>query len=242
MIKLGEPSIRLSPTDWFINHHVSDNAVFYFKGSWTSPFETELTSEQAFNLVDGQTVTVPTMYQKSGSFDYLKSSGFQALRLPWWRWTDGHGTFFADPEYQLEWISKPAQSGQLVELAGAFWRPRHSDDVFRSFTMEYEKSLNQVLAELGMGIAFEPRKSRFFGAGGTWRLMISISAMSNIKPLLRSTKPVPKPPPWPRSKWARPACLPTTLSSISTGPFSMPLKIAKQVRSSLWERFSTSIK
>ena len=137
------------------------NAV-YFKGSWTSPFETELTSEQAFNLVDGQTVTVPTMYQ-SGSFDYLKSSGFQALRLP-----------YGEDEQMAMVLFLPDQNTSLSEFQNqlnqdnwsnwqAHFEAKAGTLMLPKFTMEYEKSLNQVLAELGMGIAFEPGKADFSG-------------------------------------------------------------------------------
>ena len=137
------------------------NAV-YFKGSWTSPFETELTSEQAFNLVDGQTVTVPTMYQ-SGSFDYLKSSGFQALRLP-----------YGEDEQMAMVLFLPDQNTSLSEFQNqlnqdnwsnwqAHFEAKAGTLLLPKFTMEYEKSLNQVLAELGMGIAFEPGKADFSG-------------------------------------------------------------------------------
>ena len=137
------------------------NAV-YFKGSWTSPFETELTSEQAFNLVDGQTVTVPTMYQ-SGSFDYLKSSGFQALRLP-----------YGEDEQMAMVLFLPDQNTSLSEFQNqlnqdnwsnwqAHFETKAGTLMLPKFTMEYEKSLNQVLAELGMGIAFEPGKADFSG-------------------------------------------------------------------------------
>ena len=137
------------------------NAVYY-KGSWTSPFETELTSEQAFNLVDGQTVTVPTMYQ-SGSFDYLKSSGFQALRLP-----------YGEDEQMAMVLFLPDQNTSLSEFQNqlnqdnwsnwqAHFEAKAGTLMLPKFTMEYEKSLNQVLAELGMGIAFEPGKADFSG-------------------------------------------------------------------------------
>ena len=145
-----------SQTIMFLIHAV------YFKGSWTSPFETELTSEQAFNLVDGQTVTVPTMYQ-SGSFDYLKSSGFQALRLP-----------YGEDEQMAMVLFLPDQNTSLSEFQNqlnqdnwsnwqAHFEAKAGTLMLPKFTMEYEKSLNRVLAEQGMGIAFEPGKADFSG-------------------------------------------------------------------------------
>lgn len=137
------------------------NAV-YFKGAWTSPFEAELTSEQRFNRADGQTVTVPTMYQ-SGSFDYLKTSGFQALRLP-----------YGEDEQMAMVLFLPDQDTSLSEFQNqlnqdnwsnwqAHFETKTGTVMLPKFTMEYEKSLNQVLAELGMGIAFVPGEADFSG-------------------------------------------------------------------------------
>lgn len=137
------------------------NAV-YFKGAWTSPFEAELTSEQRFNRADGQTVTVPTMYQ-SGSFDYLKTSGFQALRLP-----------YGEDEQMAMVLFLPDQDTSLSEFQNQLnqdnwsnWQVHFETKtgtvMLPKFTMEYEKSLNQVLAELGMGIAFVPGEADFSG-------------------------------------------------------------------------------
>jgi len=137
------------------------NAI-YFKGAWTSPFEKALTTDQSFKLADGQTVTVPTMYQ-SGTFDYLKTSDFEALRLPYGEDAQMAMVLFLPNEeaslsefYQQlnqdnwsNWISL------FEEKAGSLMLPK--------FTIEYEKSLNQPLTDLGMGIAFEPGKADFSG-------------------------------------------------------------------------------
>lgn len=143
------------------------NAV-YFKGEWTSPFEQELTTEQSFNRTDGQTVMVPTMFQ-SGSFDYLKTASFEALRLP-----------YGEDEQIAMVLFLPNQDSSLGEfqqqLSQDSWsnwmnlfEKKEGSVMLPKFSMAYENSLNQPLTDLGMGIAFAPGQADFSGmaAAGT---------------------------------------------------------------------------
>ncbi|WP_296557200.1 serpin family protein [uncultured Acetobacterium sp.] len=137
------------------------NAV-YFKGAWTSPFEKELTTDQPFKLADGQTVTVPTMYQ-SGSFDYLKSADFQALRLPYGEDEQIAMMLFLPNEgVSLEEFQKQLNGDNWSKWISLF-EQKEGSLMLPKFTMAYEKSLNQPLTELGMGIAFEAGKADFSG-------------------------------------------------------------------------------
>lgn len=137
------------------------NAV-YFKGAWTSPFEKELTTDQPFKLADGQTVTVPTMYQ-SGSFDYLKSADFQALRLPYGEDQQIAMMLFLPNEgVSLEEFQKQLNGDNWAKWISLF-EQKEGSLMLPKFTMAYEKSLNQPLTELGMGIAFDAGKADFSG-------------------------------------------------------------------------------
>ncbi|MDD3308026.1 MAG: serpin family protein, partial [Acetobacterium sp.] len=106
--------------------------------------------------------TVPTMYQ-SGSFDYLKTSDFQALRLPYGEDAQMAMVLFLPNEeaslsefyQQLNQDNWSNWIGLFEEKAGSLMLPK--------FIVEYEKSLNQPLTDLGMGIAFEPGKADFSG-------------------------------------------------------------------------------
>lgn len=57
------------------------NAV-YFLGDWAAPFNGSDTSDQPFYLLDGETRTVPLMFQK-GRFSYFETNDFQAIDLPY---------------------------------------------------------------------------------------------------------------------------------------------------------------
>ncbi|WP_373481974.1 serpin family protein [Acetobacterium sp.] len=143
------------------------NAI-YFKGAWTSPFEQELTTDQSFKLADGQTVTAPTMYQ-SGTYDYFKTAGFQALRLPYGEEQQmAMVLFLPDEEVHLSEFQKQLNQDNWSNWMALF-EEKEGSLTLPKFTMEYENSLNQALTDLGMGIVFEPGKADFSGmaAAGT---------------------------------------------------------------------------
>ncbi|WP_286945562.1 serpin family protein [Acetobacterium sp. UBA5834] len=141
------------------------NAV-YFKGAWSSPFEKDLTSDQSFTLADGQSVTVPTMYQ-TGSFDYLKTASFQALRLPYGEneqmamvlFLPNEDSSLSDFQQQLNQDNWSNWMSLFEKKEGSLMLPK--------FTLEYENSLNQALTDLGMGVAFQPGKADFSGMAAT---------------------------------------------------------------------------
>lgn len=131
-----------------------------FKGEWTSPFDKELTSEQDFKTGAGQTVKVPMMFQ-SGAFDYLKAANFQAVRLP-----------YGEADRMAMYLFLPNEDANLAQfqeqLNQANWKSwltlfknGEGSVMLPRFTMEYEQSLNSVLTDLGMGIAFEAGKADF---------------------------------------------------------------------------------
>lgn len=141
------------------------NAV-YFKGAWTNPFEQDLTTDQSFELADGQTVTVPTMYQ-SGSFDYFKTSGFQALRLPYGEDEQmAMVLFLPNEDASLDEFQKQLNQANWSSWMGLF-ETKEGSLLLPRFTMEYEKSLNQALTDLGMGVAFEAGIADFSGMAAT---------------------------------------------------------------------------
>lgn len=135
------------------------NAVS-FKGEWTSPFDQELTSEQDFKTGSGQMVQVPMMFQR-GSFDYLKAADFQALRMPYGEEDRiAMYLFLPNEEANLEQFQEQLNQANWKSWLTLFESGEGSVMLPR-FTMEYEKSLNPVLTDLGMGIAFEAGKADF---------------------------------------------------------------------------------
>jgi serpin B len=127
------------------------NAV-YFKGQWTTSFDTNLTRAAPFTSSDGTVTTVPMMYQ-TGSYSYLQRADFQAIRLPY-----GHGRLsmlivLPDGTTSLDSflasMSADELDGwvkQMQSVNGSVALPR--------FKSRFTDDLVQPLAALGMGNAF----------------------------------------------------------------------------------------
>src|SRR5580698_10863409 len=56
--------------------------VIYFKGQWTTGFDSSQTAPAPFTLMDGTQVSVPMMHQ-SANYGYLQGANFQAVRIPY---------------------------------------------------------------------------------------------------------------------------------------------------------------
>jgi serine protease inhibitor len=128
------------------------NAI-YFKGAWSSPFDSSQTAAAPFMRQDGTQTSCQMMHQ-NGSFPYLQGANFQALRLPYGQ--SGHLSMFivlpssgTDFGTFVAGITADAlntwESGLRTEF-GSVALPR--------FTSSYGASLVPALTSLGMGIAF----------------------------------------------------------------------------------------
>lgn len=135
------------------------NAV-YFQGTWTKQFSKDATRDADFHITSGNPVKVPMMSQ-SGSYDYLETPDFQAVRLPYGE--EGRLAmyiFLPDENLGLDrflqdftWESWQNYLSRFDYMPGSISLPR--------FTLEYEKSLVNSLKSLGMDIAFDSSRADF---------------------------------------------------------------------------------
>jgi serine protease inhibitor len=128
------------------------NAI-YFKADWTTPFATNLTRELPFTLAAGQTVLHPRM-SRTGSFRYLEEDAFQAVELPY---SDGSvSTLVILPKAGLD-----AFLGSLTAENFEQWTMRMASRrgtlQLPRFKLENEYNLKDVLAAMGMSLAFTTR-------------------------------------------------------------------------------------
>ncbi len=125
------------------------NAV-YFKGTWTTEFDKQLTTDRDFTVGDGSLKKHPLMKHK-GNVPYLETTDFQSAVLPYGEnerlnmyvfLPKDLNKFVADLNITdwNEWMT------QYEETEGTILLPK--------FKMTYEKKLVPVLEELGMGVAF----------------------------------------------------------------------------------------
>jgi serpin B len=136
------------------------NAV-YLKGIWTHQFDTAATAERPFHTAAGGSVSVPFM-KLDADLGYHRTERYQAVELPY-----GEGDFsmllvlpnrdipiasFIDSLTVEFWNELVAG---LVSGSGHVFLPR--------FTTTCDLKLSGVLADLGMGVAFQPANADFSG-------------------------------------------------------------------------------
>jgi len=134
------------------------NAI-YFKGNWTNPFNAEHTREGEFTLPDGSQVKVPMMTRDSSDFMVGEGDGFRVLRLP----------YGESERFGME-IFLPDEGSNAEELLAGLdaeaWRSVVADVsearllvTLPKFELEYKVGgeLDDLLKELGMGIAYSPQ-------------------------------------------------------------------------------------
>lgn len=125
------------------------NAI-YFKGDWTNKFDKTLTKEEDFNLVGGskKKVQMMSLYEKLA---YYKGANFQALSLPYGNENVSMYVFL--PDNDLEDFYKQLYENNLTEWFKSFSK-KNGTIKLPKFKLEYEKTLNESLALLGMPKAF----------------------------------------------------------------------------------------
>ncbi|MFO7952990.1 MAG: serpin family protein [Bacillota bacterium] len=129
------------------------NAI-YFNGEWTEQFDPELTEEIPFNLPDGSEKEHPVMFQNS-EFSYLETDLFQAVRLPYGdEGRIGMYVFLPEEEAGLEEFYSQLDAASWAEWTDSFVT-REGKLGLPRFSFEYEATLNDILIDLGMAIAFD---------------------------------------------------------------------------------------
>lgn len=145
---------ELSPDDVLL----LANAVF-FKGQWQTSFDAELTEDRSFYGLDS-TFQTPMM-QQAGEYRYLESQdGFQAVELPYGGGRFAMYVFLPDSALGMLGFCDFLNAGNWADWVAGFF-PARGEVVLPRFTLEHEENLNEALAHLGMGVAFDPDKADF---------------------------------------------------------------------------------
>jgi serpin B len=145
------------------------NAV-YFKGQWQKGFEKTLTKSQTFHSPAGPKPAM--MMAQSGNYLYHRGDKFQAVSLPYGKGGVSLYLFLPDQGSSLDEFLKGFDYLKWEEWINSF-NSAPGDVKLPRFKLEYEKTLNDPLKDLGMGAAFSAREADFSGARAERDIYIS---------------------------------------------------------------------
>ena len=136
------------------------NAI-YFKGTWQTEFDPSHTRNGTFHLGTDSEKQVPMM-TRTGDYAYYENheEKFQAISLPY---GDGRISMYIFLPYRESDLNI-FLDGLNIENWEHWISQFNEQEVFLSmpkFKLEYEKTLNNPLQSLGMGIAFAPGAADF---------------------------------------------------------------------------------
>lgn len=130
------------------------NAI-YFKGLWKSPFLKGDTNEENFNLVNGSNIKVKMMH-KSAKFQYIENNKFQSVYLPYSDGRLGLYVFLPMNGNNITSISNDLMIADWNKLTKSF-KAEQGYLGLPVLKAEYSITLNNVLSNLGMAIAFNSK-------------------------------------------------------------------------------------
>jgi serine protease inhibitor len=140
------------------------NAV-YFKGDWTSQFDRGETGPADFTLADGSQVQVQRMNGKLPVGVRQLPGGGQVGELPYGGQAFVMNVVLPPPDGSLEDLLADLDAATWAEWTVGF--PQDYADAreiqvgLPRLELTYSKELNDVLSDMGMGIAFEPHEADF---------------------------------------------------------------------------------
>ncbi|MBS4016017.1 MAG: serpin family protein [Candidatus Latescibacteria bacterium] len=127
------------------------NAI-YFKGDWQNEFEPEATFERTFYCLDGKEKKHPMMYQQD-RYLYLSDEKFEAVALPYENNQMSMYLFLPSEKSDIKDFLENLDYQNWQQWLGLF-ETREGNITLPRFKIEYEKSLKNTLAAIGMEIAF----------------------------------------------------------------------------------------
>ncbi len=135
------------------------NAI-YFKGSWRLAFDPRQTQNAPFLAASGAVQNVRTMMLKPELQRYTSTRDFEMVELLY-----GNGAFAMDivlprTDRTLADVTEGLDAARWAEWVGDL-HDREIGLAMPKFTLEYQRSLKDVLTALGMGVAFDPRAADF---------------------------------------------------------------------------------
>lgn len=128
------------------------NAI-YFKGTWTKEFNNKSTELQAFYSESGSTFQTENM-QRSDTLPYTSNNLFSAVQLSYGKGNYNMYVFLPNQDKNLQDIVDNLNADNWETWMKSFNMTSNVDIKFPKFKYGYEIKLNDILTEMGMGVAF----------------------------------------------------------------------------------------
>lgn len=148
--------------------------ALYFNGVWDIPFEESLTSDRTFYREDGTTGEVPFMNNHKDGMQYIKTENAEGIKLPY----NNHRQFFV--------ALRPTDGRSVGEFAASFDKDTlknamsaaESRDVnlyMPKFEQDDQIDMSDLIANMGLGIAFDQNQADFSNMGTMNGYPLSVS-------------------------------------------------------------------
>ena len=149
---------------------VLTNAV-YFKGTWVSQFDEELTKNEEFKVSAEETIEVPMMHiGEEETFNYAETDKLQAIELPY-EGEDLSMLILLPKENNIQTIEGILDVEMLNDIKNKMY-PQEVLVSVPKFKFETKYFISNTLKKMGMEIAFVPDSADFSGMDGTKYLFI----------------------------------------------------------------------
>jgi serine protease inhibitor len=128
------------------------NAI-YFKGVWQKEFNEKGTESLPFTTGEGERIETETM-QRTDTLPYTSNELFSAVQLAYGKGNYNMFIFLPKPNKSLEEIINLLDQENWNTWMNSFSVVQNVDIKFPRFKYEYEITLNDVLSNMGMSVAF----------------------------------------------------------------------------------------
>lgn len=168
-LDFGAPQAKETINDWvadktnnkidnIIDHINADQVMFllnaiYFKGIWKNEFDDDDTKDLPFYTDNNNSVMVPSM-QKTDVVPYISNSLFSAVKFPYGAGNYNMFVFLPNEENTVQDIIDKLEQNNWSNWMDSFGDNVNADIQLPRLKYEYEIKLNDVLSNMGMGIAF----------------------------------------------------------------------------------------